>query len=292
MSISIETKDPGVVGVREAVERYRKIFPDCGEAIALYGAVMEVQQRAISEVDCTTGLSSIDVESSLREGKSLLNPFNLQVSLRKFLRIAGEICAVVEKSYTAGFFGCSDLLAWEGINEQGFSETRARLLRGERLDFGALEGKSQEEGVIEGILWESLVPFYRKCARDLQDRIDHSLWLRGYCPVCGTGPLMGEYRREDGLWLLECRLCHTLWNVKRATCPFCSEGDGDGGFLEYLYLEGDSSRRVQYCSRCGKYVKTVDLRAKRMHAVLPLENVATELRGLDRAAEQAGLKPA
>lgn len=290
MPIKIETKDPGVVGVREAVERYRKIFPDYGEAIVLYGAVMEVQQRAISEVACTTELSSIDVESSLREGKPLLNPFKLQVSLREFLRIAGEICAVVERSYAAGFCGCSDLLAWEGINEQGFDDTRARLLRGERLDFGVLVGKSQKEGVIEGILWESLVPFYRKCARGLQNRIDHSLWLKGYCPVCGTGPLMGEFRRGDGLWLLECRLCHTLWNVKRATCPFCSKGDE--GSLEYFYLEGDRSRRVQYCSRCGKYVKTVDLRAKRMHAVLPLENVVTELRGLDRAAEQAGLKPA
>ena len=101
---------------------------------------------------------------------------------------------------------------------------------------------------------------------------------------------MGEFRREDGLWLLECRLCHTLWNVQRAACPFCSEGDE--GSLEYLYLEGDSSQRVQYCSRCKKYVKTVDLHAKQRDAILPLENIVTELMGLDRAARQEGLNPA
>jgi len=290
MSINIETKDPGVIGIHEAVERYRRIFPDGADAVALYGAVMEVQQRALSEIDCLTDLSSIQVEPALREGRALLDPSELRIPPHKFKRVAGEICAVVEKNDAARFCGCRDLLAWEGLSDEGFGETRERLLRGERLNTEAIEGETQRNDVIEGILWESLVPFYRRCAQGLQDRIDHSLWLRGYCPVCGTGPLMGEFRREDGLWLLECRLCHTLWNVLRAACPFCSKGDE--GSLEYIYLEGDSSQRVQYCSRCKKYVKTVDLHAKQRDAILPLENIVTELMGLDRAATQEGLKPA
>jgi FdhE protein len=290
MAIYVETKDPGRAGVLEAVERYKKNFPDCGDAIDLYGAVMAVQQRTLSEIDCADDLSCIDVESSLREGKPLLDPFELRIPLQEFQHVVGEICGVLEEKGAAVLIGCHELSAWEGLNDRGFQETRKRLLRGERLDTETMEGEAQQEDLIEGILWESLVPFYRKCARGLQDGIDHSLWLRGYCPVCGMGPLMGKFRREDGQWLLECRLCHTLWNVQRAKCPFCL--DEAGGSLEYLYLEEDSSRRAQYCSRCKRYIKTIDLRSKQGDAVLPLENIVTELLGLDGAAEREGLRPA
>ena len=97
---------------------------------------------------------------------------------------------------------------------------------------------------------------------------------------------MGQFRDEDGLWLVECSLCHTLWNVQRASCPFCPESFGS---LEYFFIEGDTGRRVQYCSSCKLYVKTVNLRDSGRTTLLPLEDIVTY--DLDMAAGKEGLVP-
>jgi FdhE protein len=98
---------------------------------------------------------------------------------------------------------------------------------------------------------------------------------------------MGLFRSEDGLWLVECSLCHTLWNIQRARCPFCDESEGS---LDYLYIEDDGGQRVQYCSSCKVYVKTVNLRDSERGLSLPLEDIVTA--ELDLAAAGEGLKPA
>ncbi|MFW6113435.1 MAG: formate dehydrogenase accessory protein FdhE [Actinomycetota bacterium] len=290
MAIRVETRDPGVDGIREAADRYKRKFPEYGDAVDLYCAIMEEQQRALPGIECTIEFSGLDIDKALKEGRPLLDPSQLDIPLQELRRVLTGICSAVEEKSAAGFAGRGDLLAWEGLGLMGFQDTRDRLLKGEGLDTEAIAGSGDEGGLAAGIIWESLVPFYRKCARGLQDKIDHSLWMRGYCPVCGLGPLMGKFQQKEGLWLLECRLCHTLWNVRRAACPFCSEGPE--GSLEYLYLQDHSSYRAYYCGHCGRYVKTVDLRSAQRDAVLPLENIVTELMGLDRAAEQEGLKPA
>ncbi len=290
MTIRIETRDLGAAGVREAVERYKRMFPDFAPALDFYGAVMEVQQKAISEIECMADLSDTDIEKSLRRGSPLLRDAEIPVSMPELRGVVSAICSAFETRKEGGFSGCGELLQWDGLDDERFTETRERLLGGGGLDLGSAGEGAIDAGLAAGVLWESLVPFYRRCAGELQDGIDHSLWQNGYCPICGTGPLMGEFRQGDGLWLLECKLCHTLWNVQRATCPFCSQG-ADGS-LEYLYLEDHASYRAYYCAACRRYVKNVDLRSTQRDAVLPLDNIVSELIGLDRAAEQEGLQPA
>lgn len=290
MSIRIETEDPGAEGIREEVERYRRVFPDYVRAIELYGAVMEVQQEALCEIECAADLSGVDVDERLKEGTPLLDPCELDIPPRQLRRVLTGICSAIEGHGAEGFGGCDDLLEREILGAEGLRQARDRLLRGERLELAKAGEERVDSEAIASIIWESLVPFYRKCASGVQGEIDHSLWQKGRCPVCGTGPLMGKLEPRDGLWLLECRLCHTLWNVRRAACPFCSRGEE--GSLQYLYLEGHAKYRAYYCGQCGRYVKTVNLRSSQRDAVLPLENIVTEMMGLDRAAEQEGLEPA
>jgi FdhE protein len=47
--------------------------------------------------------------------------------------------------------------------------------------------------------------------------------------------------------------------VRRLRCLSC--GNADPATLGYFELEGDGGRRVDYCEKCRRYVKTVDLRA-------------------------------
>ena len=287
MAIRIETSDPGTAGVRDALEGYRRSFPDCADALELYASIMEVQQKALGGIECALDFSDTDIEKRLREGTPLLDPAELDLSLRDLRGVISGICAAVERGDASRSSGCEELLEWDGLGDEGFTETRKKVLEGEDLGLKEEWKDITVVALASGMIWEGMVPFYRRCARELQDKIDHSLWLRGYCPICGTGPLMGKFRCGDGLWLLECRLCHTMWNVRRATCPFCSQGKE--GSLEYLFLEGRGSYRAYYCSQCRRYVKTIDLRPSQKDALLPLENIVSEMMGLDRAAEQEGL---
>jgi FdhE protein len=290
MTIKVETEDPGVSGVRAAVEKYRGRFPQYSDSLGFYGAIMEVQQKALDEVECAIDLSHVDVDGRLREGKPILDVLELEIPPRDLLRVAGEICAAMEERGALGGRSSKEFLSWMGQDRERIEKIRKMVLAGQ----GRLEDLPGAEGVsgipVEGIVWESLAPFLRKCAASLEGRIDHSLWLRGYCPICGGNPLMGVYEAGGGRWMLECSLCHSLWNVKRASCPFCR--DSEEGSLEYFYPQDERSYRVQYCKKCGNYIKTVDLREKSGGAMLPLDNIVTELMGLDRAAEQEGLKPA
>ena len=54
----VETTDPGIERVREAVRRYLEEYPDFAGPLELYGAVMEIQQDALSRVACEMEMSS------------------------------------------------------------------------------------------------------------------------------------------------------------------------------------------------------------------------------------------
>jgi len=188
-----------------------------------------------------------------------------------------------------GFKLAEELLAWEGLSDERVDQTRNSVLAGNDLGFKP-SGKASKEDLelLRDLLWEGLAPFYRVCGRILAGGMDQSLWQRGYCPVCGGAPLFGKYRQDDGLWVVECSLCHTSWNLQRTGCPFCDKSEQ--GSLEFLYLEGDKSRRANYCKSCRKYVKTIDARDGDENLMLPLENIVTAY--LDIGAKQENLIPA
>lgn len=285
-SMAITTPNPGVEGVRAAVLRYVRSYPDLSEPIAMYGAIMEVQQAALDGVECGVEVGRQVVADRMMLGEPLLDPLGLAVDPEKFRGLVEGICAVVAEKTPGGLPPCEGLLSWPGLSESELAGTREKVLKGESLEPGG-EWSGHPE-IVSRILWESMFPFFRTCGSALEEKIDHALWQKGYCPVCGGRPLMGEFREGDGLWLLECCLCHTLWNVQRASCPFC-EG-GSQGSLEYVYIDEDRSRRIQFCSGCRSYVKTIDLRDGERGVLLPLEDIATVR--LDRVAKEEGLRPA
>jgi FdhE protein len=283
----IKTEDPGLKGVQKAIKQYTREYPDYADALRLYGQVMRAQQRTLRELKSELEMEQGEIDLKLAEGVPLLNPLELDIDLLKYRRLTGEICAVIAEHGPEGFAHCDEIASWEGLDEGDFARTRNDLLTGKRLSLGEKWSTDEEREIGRIILWEALAPFYRRCASILESKMEQAFWLRGFCPICGGAPLMGVFRSEDGLWLLECTLCHTLWNVQRARCPFCDESEGS---LKYLFIGDNETRRVQYCEHCGIYVKTVDMRDTGREASLPLENIITA--DLDMAAAQEGLKPA
>jgi FdhE protein len=81
-------------------------------------------------------------------------------------------------------------------------------------------------------------------------------WPRGYCPVCGSWPVLGEFRGLDQVRFLRCALCAAAWEFPRSACPFCENRDHRR--LGFLFVEGqEANRRVFVCRECHWHVRMV-----------------------------------
>lgn len=283
----VETVDPGVDGVRQAVEDYLERYPEYSEALRMYGAIMEAQQEAVSQIACPIRLSEEETERKLTAGEPLVERGELEIDPVVFGDLFARICGIVADLKPGGFKYCGELAIWDGLNAENLAASRDLVLHGEVLPVAANWENENDKIIASSIFWETLAPFYRQCGNILYRTMGSLSWLWGFCPVCGSAPLIGKFRGEDGLWLVECSLCHTLWNLQRAMCPFC---DRSAGHLEYLFMEDEPGRRVQYCESCKTYLKTVDVRDDEREVLLPLEDIVTS--ELDAAASNEGLTAA
>jgi FdhE protein len=82
---------------------------------------------------------------------------------------------------------------------------------------------------------------------------DGARWQRGYCPVCGGWPLLGELRGVELAQYLRCSACGSGWRAHRLGCPYC--GNEDYRSLQMLNIEGEQRFRVSVCERCTGYLK-------------------------------------
>lgn len=110
-------------------------------------------------------------------------------------------------------------------------------------------------------------------------------WEQGYCPVCGSWPLLAEFRGLEQVRFLRCELCATAWEHPRLACPFCSTRDHRA--LGYLHVEGEeSSSRAATCEACHTYVKIVATLGELSPPRLLVADLATA--HLDLAAGERG----
>jgi FdhE protein len=81
-------------------------------------------------------------------------------------------------------------------------------------------------------------------------------WQQGYCPTCGSWPLLGEFRGLEQVRFLRCGMCTAEWEFPRLCCPYC--GTRDHQLLGYLHVEGEEGKhRAATCDGCRGYVKMV-----------------------------------
>ena len=95
------------------------------------------------------------------------------------------------------------------------------------------------------------------------------------CPRCGWPPLLGVLRDEpelQGRRLLVCSLCSGWWPFSRTGCANCDESRPD--HLPHHVSESLPHMRIEECTSCGTYLKTVDLRQNGT-AVPPVDDLAS-----------------
>lgn len=109
-------------------------------------------------------------------------------------------------------------------------------------------------------------------------------WDQGYCPFCGSAPLLGEFRGLEQNRFLRCGWCASDWAFARLRCPHCDNRDHRR--LGFLQVEGEETRcRAATCEECRGYVKmvfTLEAPAAPMLLVHDLGTVHLDLAAAER----------
>jgi FdhE protein len=135
------------------------------------------------------------------------------------------------------------------------------------------------------ILRLTSLPVLAQFADGLADLRKGVSWEHGYCPTCGSWPLLAESRGLEQLRYLRCGLCATSWEGSRFRCSFC--GNDDHHKLGYFHVEGEEDRyRAASCDECRGYVKVVST----LSALSPPQMLVTDLATLhlDLVAAERG----
>jgi FdhE protein len=110
-------------------------------------------------------------------------------------------------------------------------------------------------------------------------------WQRGYCPVCGAWPSMAEMRGIQRERRMRCGCCGSDWLLPVLRCAFCDETDHQKlGVL--LNEEGAQHIRVETCSTCRGYLKTLTTLGMLPFTTLAMKDVSTI--AYDLAAQDRG----
>jgi FdhE protein len=107
-------------------------------------------------------------------------------------------------------------------------------------------------------------------------------WDRGYCPACGSWPALAEV--AGGHRILRCSFCAAAWELNSYACIYC--GESGEAFVTAAPDEERKDRRVEVCSACGGYLKTVDVAELSPFPLLAIADLETM--DLDIAAMERG----
>ncbi len=207
------------------------------------------------------------------QGKSLLNPAEFSLDWEQaedlYERLVDRI-----KTTEDGRRQVEGLLKALAKDHDGIPILMKAVLTS---DFKAIQTTAEkfkvDPPVLTLLLRLSLRPALLETAHAVQGLLDLNQWTYGHCPVCGSAPKLADLSGEGGKRSLHCSLCETVWTYPRLQCPFCENDNRKD--LSYLRAENEEGLRVDLCSRCGHYLKTIDLRELPGPVIVPLDDVAT-----------------
>jgi FdhE protein len=260
--------------VRKAVQAVIKRKPLYAEMLEFYGQIFEAQE----ESKCRIQIEPMQIPQEMlsvkaREKFPLIETREFVFDENEAEKLFFTICKLSKEANTKMAASARTILS-----------AVERTLRLKELFLGLLAGNEAlfeniaveleiDKPVLGFITYNSLAPSLFTCADHLSIHLNKDTpWLRGYCPICGSAPLL-SILAEEGSRRLVCSFCGYKWSAKRVYCPFCDCSDGKK--LHYFYNEEERDFRVDVCDNCKKYIKTVDARKAGRLLYPTLEQIST-----------------
>ncbi len=274
--------------VKKAVESVKKNKPVYAEILEFYGGVFEAQENCKGRLQIEPlQLSEALQTARAREQLPLIEIgefiFDNKESAALFLTLS-HLAVEANPDLSAA---AKVIIAAVGKTIKP-DELFEGLLKGNEALFENIVDELEIEKPVLGFLtYNSLKPSIGECAEQLAVYLNpNEPWLQGYCPVCGSAPIL-SLLEDEGQRKLVCSFCWHLWSAKRVHCPYCDSSQNKD--LHYFYSEEEKDTRVDVCDNCKKYIKTLDTRKVERLIYPPLEQISTI--HLDIKAQEMGFEP-
>lgn len=273
--------------IKKAVAAVKKLMPAYAEMVEVYELIFTAQEDSKQRINIDPiQISEETLSIKIKENFPLINAAEFSIDLEAAKNLFVVICETVRKS--------SAPLAASARKLLDAMDSDMDLLR---LFTGVLSGDDEhientatalnvEKNVLAFIAYSSIKPSVTLCAEQLCTYLDKdNPWQKGYCPICGSPPVLSMLEGEGERSLI-CSFCWHKWPVKRVFCPFCDFEENQQ--LQYFFSEEEKEYRVYTCKNCKKYIKTIDTRKAERIIYPPLEQVVTL--HLDMQANEKGFK--
>jgi FdhE protein len=275
--------------IRKLMGRARDLSPEVQEALEELNRLAEERPALAGSArflrDALPGLYAEPIEpatppitpeqarAKLESGLPLLRGEMLPLDVAAFSRRWLHVCASLKRHQDAAAPAATAAALRRGDLDP--RQLTADLLNGHpealhaRADEVALDA-----GLTATVLRLTLFPLLCQVSSALANLLTGQRWERGYCPICGSWPLLGEFRGLEQTRLLRCGLCASEWEFPRLRCPFC--GTADHRQLGYFHAESEEGKyRASTCEVCRGYIKMISSLTAFTPPKLLVEDLAT-----------------
>jgi FdhE protein len=261
---------PDLADALDHLDQLSQGDPSLRDAAALQSAILRTIYRSPPQAG-VIDLAADRARDKLHRGVPLLRGEYVPLDNTAIQSLILDLCHVVRQSEARA--GTANAIAT--AVEQGRLDVAALVAAVLDAQVSAIHEQAaalQIDGeLLCSLLRFSLFPALEQVAAQIAPLRMLAPWQPGYCPTCGSWPLLGEYRGLDQGRFLRCGLCATEWPVDRLLCPFC--GCRDHQALGYLHIEGDQQKRATTCEQCRCYNKTLAT----LTAIPPIELAVDDL---------------
>ena len=215
------------------------------------------------------------VKLKIREGFPLVDKQDLKLDMESGTTLFKRLCAVVQKRSEKIADDLKKINEKLDEGELNLEELFEKVVAEdeEYLDATAEKLELNKE-LLLFLAKNSINPLLEAYADQLKGYIDQKKWWKGYCPICGSKPIIAALRKKEGERFLLCSSCGFEWRFSRMTCPFC--GTQEREKHRYFFIEKESKAyRVDVCEKCKKYIKTIDTREVYEDVALFVEDIGT-----------------
>ena len=241
--------------VLSALDKLIDTKPELEKAVDFYEELLPVMYEARPTLD-GLALNTETAQAKLKEGVPLLwGEFSAPdtVGAEPNIELFMTLCRLAtESGNDEGEVLMRALL-------EGKLELKATLNSALALDRAALTEQARSLTVdldlLETTARYTLIPITRAYAMAFGQALDFAEWRKGYCPVCGDWPILGELRGRDKLRYLRCGRCGTGWKFSRLQCLWCDNTKQEE--LGFLFDSEQPTWRAEICDYCQGYIKTI-----------------------------------
>jgi FdhE protein len=281
--------------LNSAEDRWRSIAaarPDLAPALALQRALLTLVVDLAAVIDAgrlpRLSLPPKYLAAKLARGVPMLAGEPVPVPVRVLLPTLGQLCDALAIG-GAGEAATHIREAIDGGNIEPASLLTASLNRNQAAVRTGAVHRSLAPDLVWLVAELAVSPFVHALQRALLgnavgDELRAALdgWHHGHCPACGSWPAVAEV--VAGHRTLRCSFCASAWELPSYACIYC--GEKGEKFVTAAPNADRPDRRIEVCSACGGYLKTIDLPELSPFPLLSISDIETT--DLDVSAMEHG----